>query len=88
MRGEDFVIRYGGDEFLIVLPETNGETEVVEARILAALDRLNEADSGLLPFPLELAIGDAHWLAQSSQSIEEALAEADRRMYEHKRGQE
>lgn len=85
VRGEDFVIRYGGDEFLIVLPETNGETEVVEARILAALDRWNAADSGLLPFPLELAIGDAHWLAQSSQSIEEALAEADREMYEHKR---
>jgi len=85
VRGEDFVIRYGGDEFLIVLPETNGETEVVEARILAALDRWNEADSGLLPFPLELAIGDAHWLAESSQSIEEALAEADREMYEHKR---
>jgi len=88
VRGEDFVIRYGGDEFLVVLPETNGETDVVEARMLEALDRWNAANTGLLPFPLELAIGDAHWLAQSSQSIEEALAEADRRMYEHKRGQE
>jgi diguanylate cyclase (GGDEF)-like protein/PAS domain S-box-containing protein len=87
VRGEDFVIRYGGDEFLIVLPETNGETEVVEARILAALDRWNAAGSGLLPFPLGLAIGDAHWLAQSSKSIEEALGEVDRRMYERKRGE-
>ena len=88
VRGEDFVIRYGGDEFLIVLPETNGETDVVETRILAALDRWNTASSGLLPFPLSLAIGEAHWLPQSSQSIEEALGEVDLRMYERKRGEQ
>jgi len=88
VRGEDFVIRYGGGEFLIVLPETNGETDVVETRILEALDRWNAASSGLLPFPLGLAIGDAHWLPQGSQSIEEALAAADRRMYDRKRGQQ
>ncbi len=88
VRGEDFVIRYGGDEFLIVLPETDGETNVVETRILALLDRWNAANSALLPFPLGLAIGETHWMPQSSQSIEEALADADRRMYERKRGQQ
>ncbi len=85
VRGEDFVIRYGGDEFLVALPETNGETRVVRTRILEALHRWNAANSDLLPFPLDLAIGEAHWLPQSSQSIEEALAEADGRMYEEKR---
>ncbi|MDD5264787.1 MAG: diguanylate cyclase [Candidatus Bipolaricaulis sp.] len=86
VRGEDFVIRYGGDEFLIVLPETDGETSVVEARIRNTLDRWNAANPTLLPFRLDLAIGEAHWLPQSEEAIEEALAEADRRMYEQKRG--
>jgi GGDEF domain-containing protein len=59
---------------------------VVEARIRNTLDRWNAANPTLLPFRLDLAIGDAHWLPSSTEAIEEALAEADRRMYEQKRG--
>jgi len=85
VRGEDFVIRYGGDEFLVVLPETDGETEIVKTRILDELRRWNTENPELLPFPLTLAIGEAHWMPESGQSLEEILADADRGMYDDKR---
>jgi len=83
VRNSDVIARYGGDEFLIVLPETDGETELVEERILAEVARRNKANP-LLDFAVTLAIGSVHWSPDSGKSMEEALAEADRLMYENK----
>jgi diguanylate cyclase (GGDEF)-like protein/PAS domain S-box-containing protein len=85
LRGSDILVRYGGDEFLAVLPETDGETAVVKTRILDEVARRNEANP-LLDFPVTLAIGTYHWSPGSGQTIDQALAEADRLMYEDKRG--
>jgi len=38
------VFRYGGDEFLLILPETNGKPTLVKDRILAKVARRNEAN--------------------------------------------
>jgi len=83
LRLSDTVIRYGGDEFLVILPETNGKAEAAVERIHAALVKRN-MENPLLDFPVTLAIGVAHWHPHDPRTIESVLGEADRRMYEDK----
>jgi len=84
IRDADILVRYGGDEFLVILPETNGETDVVRDRILAEVAARNRTNP-LLDFPVTLAIGSAHWSSGSGQTMEQILAETDKLMYEDKR---
>jgi diguanylate cyclase (GGDEF)-like protein len=84
IRDADILVRYGGDEFLVILPETNGETDLVKERILAEVAERNRTNP-LLDFPVTLAVGSAHWSSEDGQTMEQVLAETDRRMYEDKR---
>ncbi len=84
LRECDLVVRYGGDEFLAVLLETNGESELVKDRILAAVRARNGTDE-VVPFPVTLSIGCAHWDPESERTVESVLSEADERMYAAKR---
>lgn len=86
VREVDAVVRYGGDEFLIMFPETPGEADAARRRILAAIDELNTTGAKF-GFPVILALGSAHWDPGAGMTIEDVLSYADERMYEHKRTQ-
>ncbi len=86
VRASEMVVRYGGDEFLIVMPHSDTDIDVVCERLAESFREWVEA-LGDLGFPLGVAIGGAVWGPYTDMSIEVALALADERMYQDKRRQ-
>lgn len=91
VREADTVIRVGGDEFIVIMPErTADEALSVEGRLQGALrNRLRERakDSDLdaeVASIVGLSGGVASFADPGDQTIEETLREADRRMYARK----
>jgi diguanylate cyclase (GGDEF)-like protein len=82
IRGSDAVVRYGGDEFLILLSDTTatGAGNVIN-RINERLREWNDSDH-LEKMRLTLSIGVAEW--KDGDSLDELLDRADRLMYEEK----
>jgi diguanylate cyclase (GGDEF)-like protein len=82
IRGSDAAVRYGGDEFLILLADTNasGSDRVVE-RITRNLNEWN-SEGHLEGLTLALSIGVAEW--HDGESLDEVLDVADRKMFKHK----
>ncbi|HWZ50848.1 MAG TPA: GGDEF domain-containing protein, partial [Granulicella sp.] len=82
VREYDNLGRFGGDEFLLLLPETTGEQAMqTAARIREALTRREQ--SGQTPTRLPLSIGVAEWV--DDEDIDSLLQRADRALYQAKR---
>ena len=84
VRGSDRVIRYGGDEFLILMPETAEGQGMVAARLKR---RVEEISSQLGPANLNIGVSIGTYTRHpgDKHSVDEILARADQLMYEDKR---
>lgn len=81
-RGADLVIRYGGDEFLVILSDSGMEqAETIISRIRHRLDQVNRCrNTGDLPLSLSIGVS----IYDGECSLDEAMHLADNRMYADK----
>jgi diguanylate cyclase (GGDEF)-like protein len=83
VRNSDIVVRYGGDEFLVILTDTQSEgAEILAGRLREQLHKWSRS-SGLGEFDLTFAIGLAHY--SPDRRIDELLGIAEQRMLEDRR---
>jgi diguanylate cyclase (GGDEF)-like protein len=84
LRSKDFIARYGGDEFCVVLDISNRK-ELVElvCRINSRIEKYNE--SNVQPYKLGFSMGYAVYDYHSHMQAEEFQKKIDKLMYENKR---
>jgi diguanylate cyclase (GGDEF)-like protein len=84
LRRYDLCARFGGDEFLVVLPETSEEEAAEVARRVQAWLAVNPIPTREGPFTVGVSIGTAE-LRDDESRIGETMERADAAMYAEKR---
>jgi len=84
LRGSDTVIRLGGDEFLVILPETgDAQARRASERLKWEAQWWNQATQA--SYRLSFSVGMATY--QNGMDMEELMSLADKDMYKNKREQ-
>ncbi len=80
VRGTDAVVRFGGDEFLVILADTSlkAGADVVTSRISKSVHEWNKAGH-LEGYQMSLSMGVAEWGV--GKTLDQILNEADQKMY-------
>jgi diguanylate cyclase (GGDEF)-like protein len=80
-RAADLIIRYGGDEFLVIMPDTNlSQASVAIERLQGLLARWNSREHR--EYTLSLSCGVAAYF--SGQTVEDIISSADADLYVRK----
>ena len=81
-RTTDVITRYGGDEFVLLMPETKlNEATVLLERLRRQVRSISAPCTG----PLTVSCGVAEWLGTPTDSAKQILKRADAALYEAKR---
>jgi diguanylate cyclase (GGDEF)-like protein len=77
LRKEDMLVRYGGEEFLVLLPDVPGPGAVVVAGRIRRTVANESIEVEGIAFPVTVSLGVAARLDEGPESIEGLLARAD-----------
>lgn len=84
IRDYDFVIRLGGDEFLIIFNGINAETaETIWLRIVKAYEKINQEE--YRPYLISVSHGIVEYNNRQKIELDDLIKEADEKMYLEKR---
>lgn len=84
LREPDFLVRFGGEEFVAVLPDTSGDEALVVAERLRAAVEMLKVPADAMELRATVSIGLSEY-ADNETSLEKALARADMALYGAKR---
>lgn len=83
LRESDILARVGGDEFCVLVPQSEGDPAELRERIIVAFQRFDETANR--PYSVSASIGLIEAWPSDFSTLDELLAHADELMYEEKK---
>lgn len=81
-RSSDVLCRYGGDEFVVILPDTIEENALkIAEKIRASVEEFSAAFETKIPVDISVSIGSASYRPDKKISFDEFLTFADKALY-------